>query len=339
MRVWELQDNWGIDHLKLLDRPEPGPPGPGQVAVRLRAASLNYRDLSTLGGGGREPDGVRLIPLSDAAGDVIAVGEGVTRVKVGDRVCPTFFQEWFTGSPTARNRARSLGSLVEPGVAQDVVVLSQDGVTAIPDHMSYLEAATLPCAALTAWRAVKVETDVQAGKSVLLEGTGGVSIFALQFAKAFGATTIITSSSDEKLERAKSLGADHLINYRETPDWGRKARELAGGLGVDCVVEVGGAGTIEQAVAAAAVGGDVMVIGSLGGASQITLPQLIGKNLHVHGISVGSRTMFEAMSAAMSEHQIGPVIDKVYAFAELPDALRAMKAGEHFGKICIDYAQ
>jgi NADPH:quinone reductase-like Zn-dependent oxidoreductase len=335
MRVWEIDGDYGIDRLRLAERDEPAA-GPGQIVLAMRAASLNYRDLATVRG-----QTVRhrlpLIPFSDGAGEVVAVGEGVTRFKVGDRACPLFFQSWLSGPVSAEQRSRPLGGPL-PGVLQERMLLSAEGASAFPDHLNWREAATLPCAALTAWRAIAHEAPVGPGDVVLVQGTGGVSIFALQFAKARGAAVIVTSSSDAKLERARALGADHLINYRAEPEWGAKALELTGGRGVDVVVEVGGEGTINQSLTAARVGGSVVIIGILAGAAApISIPTVFSKNLRVLGISVGSREQFEAMSADISKARLKPVIDRVFAFEEVPAALRLMEAGGHFGKIVVEF--
>ncbi|AWM09784.1 zinc-dependent alcohol dehydrogenase family protein [Bradyrhizobium symbiodeficiens] len=334
MKVWQVARDWSIEGMELTDLPEPAP-GPGQVAVRMKAASLNYRDLLTIhgkGGVSRLP----LIPFSDGAGEVVAAGDGVTRVAVGDRVCPMFFQSWMDGKVSATSRRYALGG-TRPGVLQQVMVLDAEGVSRIPSHLSFQEAATLPCAGLTAWRALFEESKVRPGDTVLVQGTGGVSIFALQFAKLAGASVIVTSSSDEKLERARALGADHTINYRSVPDWGKAAAEWTGG-GVDHVVEVGGKDTFAQSLEAARVGGTILVIGVLTGVSQqIAIPTLFAKNLHVVGLSVGSRRMFEGMSAAIGRNAMRPVIDQVFAFEAVPEALRLMQQGGHFGKIVVEF--
>jgi len=334
MRVWELGE-WGIDRLRLIERPSPQP-GPGEVVVRMRAASLNYRDLLTVEG---HAVGTRLpvVPFSDGAGEVTAVGAGVTRVEAGDRVCPMFFQSWIGGDLTAASRRAALGGSV-PGVLQEEFLVSAEGVSRFPAHLSFAAAATLPCAALTAWRALVVEGGLKAGHTVLVQGTGGVSIFALQLAKALGARVIVTSSRDDKLARAAKLGADHLVNYRATPHWAKAVLELTGGAGADHVVEVGGRDTLSQSIEAAAVGGRIVIIGLLSGLpGQIEAVPVFRKNLRVVGISVGSREQFEAMCAAIGEHAIEPVIDRTFAFEETPDALRLMKSGDHFGKICIAF--
>ena len=334
MKVWQVAREWSIDGMELVDRPEPEL-GPGQIVVRMRAASLNYRDLLTVQGQGGAYK-LPLIPFSDGAGEIAAVGQGVSRVAVGDRVCPMFFQSWFDGEPSASGRRLALGG-TRPGVLQELLVLDAEGVTRIPDHLSFAEAATLPCAALTAWRALFDEAHLRPGQTVLVQGTGGVSIFALQFAKLAGATVIVTSSSDEKLERAKALGADHTINYREVPEWGKAAADWAGG-GVDHIVEVGGKDTFRQSIEAARVGGTILVIGVLSGfAQQISIPSLFSKNLRVIGLSVGSRKMFENMAAAIGHNRLKPVIDQTLDFSEVPDALRLMQQAGHFGKIAIAF--
>lgn len=334
MKVWQVAREWSIDAMELVERPDPET-GAGQIAVRMRAASLNYRDLLTVQGKGGAYK-LPFVPFSDGAGEVTAVGDGVTRVSIGDRVCPMFFQSWFDGRPSASNRRLALGG-TRPGVLQELIVLDAEGVSRIPDHLTFEEAATLPCAALTAWRALFEEALIRPGQTILVQGTGGVSIFALQFAKLAGATVIVTSSSDEKLERAKALGADHAINYRSVAEWGKAAADWAGG-GVDHVVEVGGKDTFQQSIEAARVGGTILVIGVLSGfAQQIAIPSLFGKNLHVIGLSVGSRRMFENMVSAIGYNHIKPVVDRTFGFTEVPDALRLMQQAGHFGKIAIEF--
>ncbi|MDE2361851.1 MAG: NAD(P)-dependent alcohol dehydrogenase [Hyphomicrobiales bacterium] len=335
MRAWEVQDAWDIDHLMMVERDAPKAAA-GEVVLRMRAASVNYRDLLMVQGLG----GVRklpLVPFSDGAGEVIAVGAGVSRAKIGDRVSPMFFQSWKDGPPDAAKRTKPLGGPLA-GVLQEQMAVDADYVSASPKGWSFEEAATLPCAGLTAWRALMVEGGLKAGETVLVQGTGGVSIFALQFAKMRGARVIVTSSSDEKLARAKKLGADEIVNYRTTPDWAKAALDMTGGVGVDHVVEVGGAGTLNQSLEAAKVGGRILVIGVLSGFSQqIAMPVLFGKNLRMIGLSVGSREMFEQMVAAIDAAGMRPVIDRTFAFDQAPDALRCMKGASHFGKICISY--
>jgi NADPH:quinone reductase-like Zn-dependent oxidoreductase len=334
MRALVLEGDAGIDHLSVVDRPAIEPAA-GQVAVTMKAASLNYRDLATVESPmikGRLP----LVPLSDGCGVVSAIGPGVRRVAVGDRVAPLFFQDWFGGEPTAVGLSTALGGALD-GVARDQVVLSENGVSKVPAGLTDEEVACLPCAGLTAWRAL-VEGGLKSGDTVLALGTGGVSIFALQFAKAAGATVIITSSSDEKLERARAMGADHTINYRTEPDWARAARKLTGGRGVDHVIEVGGAGTFQQSIQAIRVGGHVAVIGVLTGAVQdLNVASIFAANARVHGITVGSREQFEDMCRAIETSAIKPVIDKRFPLEDAKAAFRSMQAGEHFGKIVLNF--
>jgi NADPH:quinone reductase-like Zn-dependent oxidoreductase len=331
MRAVVLETAYGIDNLTVIEKPDPTP-GPGQVVVDISAATLNYRDLATISApSGRLP----FVPCSDGAGVVSAIGDGVTRVKVGDHVAPLFFQGWFAGEPTPQGLGGALGGTLD-GVLQQKILLSEQGVTRVPAGYSDEEAATLPCAGLTAWRGLVIQGQVKSGDVVVAQGTGGVSIFALQFAKAAGATVIITSSSDEKLERAKALGADHLINYRSTPDWAREVRRITGNRGADHVVEVGGAGTFEQSLRAIRLGGKIVVIGILGGfVKDLTVAAIFGSNAFIHGVTVGSREHFESMTRAIEANGIKPVIDQRFALEESRGAFESMKAGAHFGKIAI----
>ena len=334
MRAWEIQDTFGIDSLSITEKPEPEP-GPGQVAVRVRAVSLNYRDLQVVKGQYDPKMPLPRIPFSDGAGEVVAVGEGVTRMEVGDRVAGIFMQEWVEGGITPEKAASALGGRID-GMLREYAVLDESGLVSVPEHLSYEEAATLPCAAVTAWNALVTRGGLSAGETVLLQGTGGVSIFALQFAGMFGARAIVTSSSDEKLEKSYSLGASDGINYRETPEWDEKVLELTGGRGVDYVVEVGGPGTLNKSLSAVRMGGYVAMIGVLtGGGGEITTASILRKSIHIQGIYVGSRTMFEAMNRAISLHELKPVVDRIFDFEEAPDALRHMESGAHFGKICL----
>jgi NADPH:quinone reductase-like Zn-dependent oxidoreductase len=331
MRAVVLESAYGLDNLRVIEKPDPTP-GPGQIVVDIKAATLNYRDLVTVtASSGRTP----FTPCSDGAGVVSAIGDGVTRVKVGDHVAPLFFQGWFTGDPTPEGRRDALGGTLD-GVLQQKVLLSEQGVTPVPAGYTDEEAATLPCAGLTAWRGLVVEGKVKSGDVVVVQGTGGVSIFALQFAKAAGATVIITSSSDEKLERAKALGADHLVNYRSTPDWAKEVRRITGNRGADHVIEVGGAGTFEQSLSAIRLGGKIAVIGILGGfVKDLNVATIFSSNAFIHGISVGSRDHFESMTRAIEATGIKPVIDRRFSLDEARDAFECMKAGAHFGKIVV----
>lgn len=335
MRVWELKDGFGIDNLRMVDHPAPEP-GPGQIVVAMRAASINYRDLSTVKGA--MPIPLPFTPFSDGAGEVVAIGDAVSRFQLGDRVCPLFYQSWQSGPVTRSNRRGALGGGSAPGVLQDLLLIDAEGAAAIPSHLGFEEAATLPCAALTAWRAVAVEAKVGPGDIVLVQGTGGVSLFALQFAKARGAQVIITSSSDEKLDRAKHLGADFTINYRSNPAWGEEARRLTGGRGVDTVIEVGGANTLIESMNATNVGGCIIVIGILSGiTASFPLATLFGNNLRIVGISVGSRAHFEDMCHNIDIWQLSPIVDRRFDVTEVGAALRLMESGTHFGKIVLRF--
>ena len=334
MKAVEIRGAFGLDNLALTERPDPKP-GHGEVLVRVRAASLNYRDLLTVRGQYNPKQKLPLIPCSDGAGEVVDVGEGVTRVKVGERVCANFAQRWIAGVPTRDKLRSTLGGPLD-GMLAERVVLSEEGVVRVPAHLSDEEASTLACAGLTAWSSLVTEGRLTAGDTVLLQGTGGVSIFALQFAKLLGLRAIITSSSDEKLERARALGADAGINYRQTPDWSVKVKELTGGTGVDLVVEVGGAGTLEQSLRSVRIGGTICLMGVLAGnALELPLPLIFMQRLRLQGILVGSREDFEAMNRAITLHQLHPVVDRVFPFEETRAALELMDRGGHFGKICI----
>jgi len=338
MRVLELRDSWGFDHIQPGERPDPQA-GPGQVVLEMRAASLNYRDfLAVQGGYGSRGGHLPLIPISDGVGTVVDVGDGVSRVRPGDRVCPNFFQSWLAGPPSAEKFSRPLGGPLD-GVMQERMLLDADGVTIAPAHLSDLEAATLPCAGLTAWSAVVEQGNIQPGDVVLVQGTGGVSLYALLFAKMMGAEVIATSSSDAKLERAAALGADHMINYRSQPEWGKAARAITGERGVDLVVEVGGAGTLKESVRATRVGGTLAMIGVLAGpSSDFNVALVVMQNMRLQGVTVGSREMMERMCAAMSLHGTHPPVDeKIYGFTDLRPALEAMPSGGHFGKIALQF--
>jgi NADPH:quinone reductase-like Zn-dependent oxidoreductase len=332
MKAYEIRD-FGIDNLVVADRPDPKPE-PGQVLLRMKAWSLNYRDLMMVKGLYNPKLRRPLVPLSDGAGEVAAVGAGVTRVKVGDRVAATFMQKWIDGSLDEAKSRSSLGGAID-GLLAEQVVLDEDGVVHFPDHLSYEEAATLPCAALTAWHALVSEGQVKAGDVVLTQGTGGVSLFALQFARLLGARVISTSSSDAKLARAKELGTSDGINYKTTPDWDQPVRELTGGVGADHVVEVGGAGTLGRSLKAVRVAGRISLIGVLSGAGEVNPMAALMKNVRIQGIYVGSRAMFEAMNRAIALHRLRPVVDRTFGFGEVKEALRYLESGSHFGKIVV----
>jgi NADPH:quinone reductase-like Zn-dependent oxidoreductase len=301
----------------------------------MRAASLNYRDL-LVAKGAYDPKSLKVIvPLSDGAGEVVAVGEGVTRVKIGDRVASIFMQTFISGELAPEKANSALGGAID-GVLAEYVVFDEQGVVKIPAHISYEEAATLPCAAVTAWNAMVAEGHLKAGDTVLLQGTGGVSLFGLQFAKMMGARVILTSSSDEKLDRAIQLGADVGINYKTTPDWDEKVEKLTDGRGVDLVVEVGGSGTLSKSLRAVRYGGKVAMIGVLTGMTgDVSTSSILFKHIRVQGIYVGSRDLFEDMNRSVSLHEMKPIIDRVFSFHEAREALAYLESGAHFGKVVI----
>jgi NADPH:quinone reductase-like Zn-dependent oxidoreductase len=338
MRALKVEAPWGLDAIQVIEAPDPTP-GPGEVLVRMRAVSLNYRDLLMVGGiyGRGSGQAGAITPFSDGCGVVEAVGPGVNRVQVGDRVSTLFFQNWISGPPTQEKLSSALGFPI-PGAGRELAVFSQEGVSKVPDFLSDQQVSTLPCAALTAWRALFEDSRLQPGDTVVLQGTGGVSIFGLQFAHAAGYRTIITSSSEEKLERAKALGADHAINYRQTPEWGRAVRDATDGRGGDFILEVGGGGTIEQSMRAVRIGGHIAIVGVVAGPGAGFNPaSLIGNSAKLQGVSVGSRDMFEAMCEAIALKSIQPVVDKVFPWTEAKAAFAAMQAGEHFGKIVLEF--
>jgi NADPH:quinone reductase-like Zn-dependent oxidoreductase len=333
MRAYEIH-NFGIDSLALVERPVPEP-GPYQVLVKMHAWSLNYRDLMTVNGSYNPRLKLPQIPLSDGAGEVAAVGSEVRSVKPGDRVANTFFEHWVSGEATDEKARSALGA-GRDGVLSEYVVLHEEGVIPFPDHLTFAEAATLPCAALTAWNALVTEGKIKAGDIVLALGTGGVSIFALQFATLNGAQVVITSSSNEKLAKAKQLGAGQTVNYREIADWGKHIRQLTGGRGVDLVVEVGGAGTFNQSLTALKRGGTMCLIGVLTQGTGANIVPILMNGIRVQGIFVGSREAFQSMNSAIALHHLHPVIDRTFGFAEAREAFRFMESGKHFGKICIE---
>jgi NADPH:quinone reductase-like Zn-dependent oxidoreductase len=334
MKVIELQNSFGIDSLAAVDRPEPKP-GPGQVLLKMRAWSLNYRDLLVVKGLYNPKLKLPMTPLSDGVGVVAAVGDGVTRVKVGERVAGCFLPGWIAGELTDAKSRTALGA-GGPGMLAEQVVLNEEGVTPVPQHLEDVDAATLPCAALTAWHALVTEGGIKAGDTVLIQGTGGVSIFALQFAQMHGARVIATSSHNDKLERLRDeMRISDGINYKEIPDWDAKVRELTGGVGVDHVVEVGGAGTLNQSLKAVRAGGRIYLIGVLAAGGNVNPTPILMKNVRVQGIFVGSREMFEAMNRAIALHRMWPVTGRVFGFDEIRAALAYMESGAHFGKVCL----
>ncbi|MGH8021426.1 MAG: zinc-dependent alcohol dehydrogenase family protein [Opitutaceae bacterium] len=333
MKAYHLSSPTGISALTPIELAEPVPAA-GQVVVRVRATSLNYRDLMVIAGDYgriRTP----LVPLSDGAGEIVAVGDAVDRSRIGERVAGLFFQKWTHGAFPGDAFRHALGATL-PGMLAEFVALPEAGVVGIPEQLSFEEAATLPCAALTAWNALVTRGGIASDETVVLLGTGGVSIFSLQFAKMHGARVIITSSSDEKLQRARALGADETINYRATPDWEKAVLDLTGGKGAEHVFEVGGRDTFPKSLKAAAVNGTVYVIGGVAGfTAETPLRALITRNVTVRGIAVGSRAMHEAMNRAIARNKLQPVVDRAFPFAEAGKAYELLQAGGHFGKVVI----
>ena len=336
MKAFQIVGNFGLENLKLVELPDPQP-GPGQVLVRMRAAALNYRDLVVIKGGYGPRQTLPRIPISDGAGEVAAVGAGVSRVKVGDRVVGCFSPSWIEGPVTQEKVDSALGCYVD-GVLAEYTLFNAESVLPFPAHLSFEEAATLPCAALTAWHALFVADHVQPGSTVLVQGTGGVSLFALQFARMAGARVIVTSSSDQKLARARELGACGGINYKTTPDWEKEVRKQTDGRGADHIVEVGGAGTFNRSLACVRMGGMISMIGVLAGASgEVRTALILFRAARIQGIFVGSRAMFEEMNRAISAHGLHPVLDRAFPFAEAPAALRHLESAGHFGKIALTF--
>lgn len=334
MKAMRIEGDWGLSNLLPANIPEPTA-GPDEVLIRMEAVSINPRDRILVEGGyGRMAGALPLIPLCDSAGQVIETGASVEHVAAGDLVCPTYSRTWLHGTAGPDTHLGSHGGMID-GTAAELMAVPAAAVVKAPAHLDAAEAATLPCAAVTAWNAVVETGGVTAGDTVLLQGTGGVSLFALQFAKICGARTILISSSDEKLDRAKALGADHLINYRSEPEWQKQALRLTDGRGVDHIVDIGGAGTLEKSIAAVRPSGMISLIGVLGGAmSELQLGRVVTRHVRLQGITVGSHAMFERMVKAMSQHGTRPVLDdERFDLKDLAHALDRLPAGGHVGKI------
>jgi len=334
MIAYELHPKQEFDALTRVERAL-APLGPHDVRVRIRAVSLNYRDLNIARMAHRRPQGPKRIATSDGAGEVVEVGSSVTRFRGGERVAALFFPDWLDGELSAAHHARALGGTVDGMLAEEVVLDERSWVT-LPSHLSFEEGATLPCAGVTAWNALFESAHVGPGSTVLAQGTGGVSIFTLQLAKAAGARVIVTSSSEAKRQRARELGADHVIDYKATPNWGEAVQAWTGGQGVDVVVEVGGPGTFDQSVAALRYGGTMSLLGVLTGLrGEVNVYALFQKGLHVRGVYVGSGRMFEALNRAMSANELRPIVDRVFPFDEARAAYEYLASGAHFGKVVI----
>jgi NADPH:quinone reductase-like Zn-dependent oxidoreductase len=331
MKVIQICDSFGVDAVQLVERPDPAP-GPGQVVLKMNAFSINYRDLLVVNGVGRWKPSLPRIPLSDGVGIVTATGDGVARVKVGDRVAPIFYPKWLDGRVAAEKMGQSLGGAAADGILAEYALVDEASLVHVPAHLTDEEAATLPCAGVTAWSALSTFSDIRSGDCVVVLGTGGVALFTLQLAQLLGARVIITSSSDHKLARAKALGAAAGINYTLTPDWPGAVMELTDGVGADYVVDT--VGGLKDAIAAVRLGGAVAFVGLLSGmTAELDLVAFMGKCARVEAVDVGSRATFEAMNTAIAFHGIRPVVDRVFAFDELGTALTYLSEGRHFGKV------
>jgi NADPH:quinone reductase-like Zn-dependent oxidoreductase len=337
MKAFEIRDGFGLENLRPAQRAQPVP-GPREVLVRVRAASLNYRDLLTVEGHYNPRLKLPRVPLSDGAGEVAEIGAEVTEWKPGDRVVAPFFPAWLEGPLTAAKAASALGGDVD-GMLQEYIALPADALLPVPEHLDFVKAASLPCAAVTAWQGLFGPGNLKPGETVLIQGTGGVSLFGLQLARVAGAKTILISSSDAKLERARALGADQTINYRALPDWEKKVLELTDGQGVDLTLEVGGVGTLAKTLRATRYGGRVSLIGVLTGITgDLPIGPILHKMIQVSGIYVGSRAMFADLNRVLVQHRVEPVIDRVFDFDDSPAAFRHLRGAQHVGKVCVTFA-
>lgn len=340
MRAWAVEEGFGLDHLQLVERPDPDPErlAPGQALLRIRAVSLNFRDLMMVQGLYNPRQPLPLVPCSDGAGEVVAVGEGVRTVRPGDRVATIFAQGWLAGAQRPEYVTTTLGGPLD-GTLRELMVVPAAALVPVPAHLSDTEAATLPCAGVTAWHALTGSpgaSRVTAGDTVLVLGTGGVSIFGLQLAQLLGARVIVTSSSDEKLDRARGLGAWQTVNYAREPEWGTRVKELTGGRGVDHVIEVGGAGTLSRSLQAVRPAGEISLIGVLSGTVRdLDIIPILMRGVRIQGVLVGSREHFEAMNRAIEAHELRPVVDRVFPFEEAREAFGHLASGSHFGKVSI----
>jgi NADPH:quinone reductase-like Zn-dependent oxidoreductase len=336
MKLFEICDGFGLENLRMAERPRPEP-GPREALIRVRAASLNFRDHLMVEGHYNPRMKLPRVPLSDGAGEIVAVGAEVTAWKPGDRVVVPFFPAWIEGALTPAKAASALGGDVD-GMLREYAIVPADSLLPIPEHLDFVQAASLPCAAVTAWNGLFVSGNLQPGQTLLLQGTGGVSLFGLQLARTMGARIILISSSDAKLERAREMGVHQTINYKTEPEWEKRVLEMTDGEGVDLTLEVGGAGTLSKTLRATRMGGEISLIGVLSGiAGDIQLGPFLHKMITMHGIYVGSRAMFADLNRVLSQHRIEPVIDRVFDLADAPDAFRHLKSGSHFGKVCLKF--
>lgn len=335
MRVFQIESGWGMQNLKLSQRPKPTA-GPGQVLVQMKASSLNYRDLVVPERGyGSFTGTLPLIPISDGVGTVCEVGPDVRRVAVGDRVCPTYFQNWTSGEPDLERLTQSLGGPID-GTMTEIMCLSEQGVVKVPAHLTDAQAASLPCAALTAWSALTTGSTIKSGDRVLIQGCGGVALFAVQFARLLGAHVTVITSSEERMARVRQLGADAVINYRAVPEWAKVTRDITLGRGYDLIVELGGEKTLPQSLRCIRPGGTIAMIGILSGSTLTTsLGLIVTRQVRLQGVTVGHRDGFEAMIRAIDQHQVQPVVDRVFDFEDLKEAMAYLKSGAQFGKVCI----
>ncbi|SCA58157.1 NADPH:quinone reductase [Candidatus Terasakiella magnetica] len=336
MKVWQIEKSFGLENLHQVDIPTPKLQS-GQVLIKMAAASLNYRDLVTVAGAYGKTVKTPLIPCSDGVGYVVEAASDASRFSVGTRVCPIFFPDWITGPATPYVLPNALGGAYDGTLAQYMVVDEKNCVMA-PDHLSDIEAASLPCAALTAWSALFEQAALNSSDCVVIQGTGGVALYALLFAKAVGAQVLITSSSDKKLKRAKEMGADYAVNYYDSPSWLSEVKKIWP-EGADHIVELGGAQTLEQSIRAVRIGGHISLIGVLTGTntSSIPLPLILMRNIRIQGVTVGSRSAFERMNDFITEHKLQPIIDRSFNFDEVPSAFKYLESGQHFGKVCIEF--
>lgn len=324
----------GFDAVKV-EQSKAMPPQGNEITVRLHANSLNYHDYAVVSGMWGPSE--KRIPMADGAGEVVAIGDKVTEFKKGDRVISTFFPTWINGEPLVEGFATVPGDGID-GYAREYVTASSDSFTKAPADWSHVEASTLTTAGLTAWRALMYFDRLKAGDTVLLQGTGGVSVFALQFAKMAGAKVIATSSSDEKLEKLKAMGADHVLNYKTQNNWGEIARELSGGNGVDHVIDVGGAATLDQSLDAVRVGGQILVIGILSGVTcEMNIIKALLKQVRLQGVLVGNRTQQQEMIKAIDANDIKPVVDRTFSLEDIAEAFKYQETNRHFGKICLEF--